>query len=69
MMTRRLLVVAAAIVVLSACSTRGSYEAIRTGQRNYCNGLPDTERERCLARTQDDFDTFNRKREEVLSQP
>jgi len=35
------------------------------GERNHCNELRDTERERCLARTQDDFDAYQRKKAEA----
>ena len=50
------------LVACSACTTRGVYEGIRAGERNRCNEMKDTERERCLAKVQDDFDTYNRKR-------
>jgi hypothetical protein len=45
------------------------YEGIRQGQRNHCNELPATERERCLAKTQDDFATYNKKRDAAAATP
>lgn len=52
------------VVCASGCTTRAAYEAVRVGERNRCNELPATERERCLAKTQDDFDTYQRKKAE-----
>ena len=60
---------ALAIVICSACTTRGMYEGVRQGQRNHCNELPATEQERCLAKAQDDFDAYNKKREEAAAKP
>jgi hypothetical protein len=57
------------ILVCCGCTTRGMYEGVRQGQRNHCNELPATEQERCLAKNQDDFDTYNKKREEVAAKP
>lgn len=57
------------IFICSACTTRGMYEGVRQGQRNHCNELPASEQERCLAMAQDDFDTYNKKREEAAAKP
>lgn len=68
---RPLLLAAGAITILmcAACTTRGVYEGLREGQRNHCNEVPTTERERCLAKAQDDFETYNKKREEAGAKP
>jgi len=57
------------MLVCCACTTGGMYEGIRQGQRNHCNELPATERERCLAKTQDDFATYNKKRDAAAATP
>lgn len=53
------------VLAISGCTARAAYETVRVGERNHCNELPDTERERCLARTQDDFDAYQRKKAEA----
>jgi len=58
-----------ALCVCSACTTRGAYEGVRQGQRNHCNELPETQRQQCLAKVQDDYDTYSRDREAVSRNP
>jgi len=58
----RILVLLILITTVSGCTTREAYEFIRGNERSRCHRLPDTERERCLVRTADDFDTFERQR-------
>ena len=49
--------------LISGCTTRGAYEAVRQGARNECYRKPsEPERDSCLARTQDGFDEYTRKR-------
>lgn len=65
---KRVLTLCAAVLAFCAsngCSSRAAYEAVRANERNRCNELPETERQRCLDRTQDDFDEYQRKKSEV----
>jgi hypothetical protein len=58
----RILALLILITPLSGCTTREAYEFVRDNGRSHCDRLPDTERERCLVRTADNFDTFERQR-------
>ncbi|MGE3598365.1 MAG: hypothetical protein AB7N70_22710 [Dehalococcoidia bacterium] len=58
----------ACLAALAACTARQGYEGVRAGERNRCWSLPETERERCLRRTEDDYDTYRRKRDDVKQQ-
>jgi hypothetical protein len=53
------------LVLAAGCTTRAAYEAVRANERNHCVELPDTERDRCLERTRDDYDTYERKKAEA----
>lgn len=57
------------LTLCAACTTRGAYDGVRQGQLNHCNEVPDTGREKCLAKAQDDYDTYRRNREEVKKNP
>jgi hypothetical protein len=64
---RACVAIALCLVSVSACTTRGTYEAIRQNERNECYRKPsDSERAACLERTQDDYDTYQRKRASVI---
>lgn len=53
----------------SGCTTRMAYEAVRENARNECWERPtEQEQKECLARTQDSFDEYQRKREEVVNE-
>jgi hypothetical protein len=41
----------------------------RGAQRVHCNKLPETEKNACLDRIQDDYGTYQRKRAEAKSEP
>ena len=60
------LVGAIAVIGLSGCTTQSGYETVRGLQREHCLHLPDTEQERCLNAIQDDYETYRRKRDEVI---
>lgn len=57
------------LALLSACSSQEMYEAIQRDQRQQCQTLPETEFERCMARTAQSFEDYSREREEALSRP
>jgi hypothetical protein len=66
--------ISAAVVVLCslftvACTTKEAYEGIRGNRRLECNRLPNgSERDECLQRASEDYDTYKRKRDETLKQ-
>jgi hypothetical protein len=45
------------------------YEGARNAQRHQCLKLPETERQACLERIQDDYDTYKRKRDTTTTEP
>jgi len=65
----RILALLILITAVSGCTTREAYEFVRGNVRSDCKRLPDTERDRCLARTADDFDTFQRQRAMAEQRP
>lgn len=56
-------------LVVSGCTTGAAYEGARNAQRNQCLKLPESERQACLERIQDDYDTYKRKRETTTTEP
>lgn len=55
-----------AVLPATGCTTRAAYEAVRQNVRQTCVGeFSDAERAQCLARTQDDYDTYTEKRRAV----
>lgn len=62
---RRGMLLAVALVSITACTARQAYEGVRAGERNKCWSLPQPEQDRCLQRTGDDYDTYQRKREDA----
>jgi hypothetical protein len=50
---------------MSGCTTGAVYEGARNMQRNQCLSLPESERQACLERIQDDYETYKRKREAI----
>lgn len=45
------------------------YEGARNAQRNHCLKLPETERQACLERIQDDYPTYKRRRDAASGAP
>jgi hypothetical protein len=56
-------------LAVSGCTTGAVYEGARNAQRNQCLRLPETERQACLERIQDDYDTYKRKRDTTTTEP
>jgi hypothetical protein len=56
-------------LVVSGCTTGAVYESARSAQRNQCLKLPESERQACLERIQDDYDTYKRKRNTTTTEP
>ena len=55
------------IVCISACTQRGYYESIQTSQRNECERLAGSQRDECFRRLGPDYQTYERQRQELLT--
>lgn len=53
----------AILTVLPGCSSREAYNAGRAWQHAECNRMLEPERSACLARNNDDYDTYQKKRD------
>lgn len=63
-MKRSLMIAALLCTALNACTMRGFYEGQRQSARNDCERIQsEPDRVRCLAKHDDDYDTYQRKRE------
>jgi hypothetical protein len=52
----------------TSCSMQQTYSSGQEFQRNVCNQIADfQERQRCLERLRDDYDTYQRRSEEIKS--
>ena len=61
--------VAVVALTTGGCTMRMAYEAVRQGARSDCQNEPTQEaEERCLERTQDSYDEYQRKRTELATQ-
>jgi hypothetical protein len=54
---------------VSGCTTDMAYEGARNAQRNQCLKLPESERQACLERIQDDYQTYTRRRDSPTHEP
>ena len=53
-------------LLMSACTAEQAYYAGQTWQQNECNKIADSyERERCLGRTGDSYESYRRQTEEM----
>lgn len=52
------------LVLTSACSSERIYEMFRANRQQHCDTVPKSERDNCLAQTEDSFDDYERKRSE-----
>ncbi|HKQ29768.1 MAG TPA: hypothetical protein VJS66_00640 [Burkholderiales bacterium] len=56
-------------LLTTACTNRTVYDTLRGNERLECNRLPNgSERDECLQRTTEDYDSYKRKRDEALKQ-
>lgn len=53
--------------LLSACTTESWYDVMQEAARDKCNQSTDIDRTACLNRNRDSYDTYKKKREEVVS--
>jgi hypothetical protein len=61
---RRLIGIAAAMMLVTGCTWQQAYSASQNWQRNACNRLVEqTERERCLSNTNMTYDDYRRQTE------
>ncbi|HJU71448.1 MAG TPA: hypothetical protein VJ603_06350 [Paucimonas sp.] len=56
-------------LLLSACTTHDIYDLLQEEARDNCNKLPDIDRSACLKRSQGDYNTYMKRREEAISGP
>lgn len=56
-------------LAVSGCTTGAMYEGARNAQRNQCLKLPESERQACLERIQDDYPTYKRQRDAANGAP
>lgn len=54
-----------AVALLAGCSQRGWYEGVKQSHRFQCSQVPQSEREDCLARHEDSYEEYRRRREGV----
>lgn len=57
------------VLAVSGCTTGAMYEGARNTQRNHCLKLPESERQACLDRIQDDYPTYKRQRDAAGAAP
>lgn len=61
---RGIFVVLATLLLIGACSERGSYQAIRESKAFECQNLPESERARCERQLMPPYDEYERARAE-----
>jgi len=50
---------------LFGCSSAAMYEGVRQGQMNECRQLPAAQQQKCFDRTPDEYQTYQRQRNEL----
>lgn len=63
-----ILIIALGIGMLSitACGAKNIYEGTRQSNLNQCNLLPDSARQECMQRIEDNYETYKNKRGEAI---
>ena len=62
------LTLALLVLPLLACSSKGTYEAIQSGQKNQCQGLYGHEYDKCIEQYSKPYEEYERERKEALEQ-
>ncbi|WP_124916931.1 hypothetical protein [Alteromonas flava] len=67
--TRKLLsvIIPATCIVIAGCSSKSLYNATQQNRLQSCQTLYGAQKEECEARYSKDFETYERERQEVLS--
>ncbi|MEM8498064.1 MAG: hypothetical protein AAF542_08570 [Pseudomonadota bacterium] len=55
-------------VSIAACSNSQIYEASRQNAEQECQELPQNQYEQCMAEVAEPYDSYSRKREEVMNE-
>ncbi len=53
---------------IAACSNSQIYEASRQNAQQECQALPQNQYEQCMAEVAEPYDSYSRKREEVVNE-
>jgi|GEM_PF-1851701 len=61
---RGIFIVVITLLLIGACSERGSYQAVRESKAFECQSLPESERERCERQLMPSYDEYERARAE-----
>lgn len=68
----KLLIIATLIAVsalISSCSNRQIYDSVQNNRRMECDKMPDSaQRDACLEQYSESYDSYQRKREELLEE-
>lgn len=51
-----------------ACSKQGWYEGVKAANKSNCLKQPDSEYQDCIADSDDSYEQYNRKREELINE-
>lgn len=54
------------LLVLSACSQKGMYEALQRNQQIECSQLPPSQYQECMDNASESYEDYSRKRNETL---
>ncbi len=54
------------IIYIQACSSRQVYDSIQHSQKLECQKVPYSEYDECIERTNESYDNYKQKREEVI---
>ena len=54
------------LTVLSSCTNQGLYEAVQHNVQLECQKLPQAQFEQCMVNASEPYDSYSRKRQEVI---
>ncbi len=55
------------LFIISACSTKGSYESIQSGKKHECTMLPKSQYDECIENANKPYDEYERERQRVTN--
>lgn len=58
-----------ALALCTACSQQSVYEGLKQNNRNECNKMPESQRQLCLEKVDQDYQDYQREREALLKKP
>ncbi|GEM19255.1 hypothetical protein NONS58_06340 [Nitrosococcus oceani] len=60
------LVLGIGMLLIPACGAKNIYEGTRQSNLNECNLLPESARQECMQRIEDNYEIYKNKREEAI---